>query len=184
MVRLLNDRSYYIPGNAIIYGLFEDLDGTAANKNIRVFGHGTINGSKARHWQDYGGLDLRCRILQLINAVDCNYEGITLADPPEFGPRFENFEGRENTPRNSMKWIKSITWRVNTDGTSGGHADLEDCFFATRMMAFTSVEQTSVAAFSGPTSTERLFTPNSRPLTMSRRRSAWIRGTRSSKTAT
>ena len=47
--RLHSNRSYYIPGDAVVYGTLntgQDLhDGT----NIRIWGHGTLSGDKL-HW--------------------------------------------------------------------------------------------------------------------------------------
>lgn len=55
-------KSYYIPGDAIVFGTFnntaanppietEPTADSSGNENIRVFGHGTISGGLFNHWE-------------------------------------------------------------------------------------------------------------------------------------
>jgi hypothetical protein len=61
MIPLMSNKSIYIPGDAIVYGNFTDYTRITNNdqypsSNIRMFGHGTISGSKILHyekWYDY-----------------------------------------------------------------------------------------------------------------------------------
>jgi Carbohydrate binding module (family 6) len=127
-----NDRSYYIPGDAVVYGNFGDGNDDEASRNIRVFGHGTISGSKIPHFKDLppGHLseNKKLRILALTGTQGCIFEGVTIADPPEHGIYLEY--GDENAAPNYMKWVKNITWRVNNDGGGvTGNSYIEDCFF-------------------------------------------------------
>ena len=130
---LNNDRNYYIPGDAIVYGNFGDGNGDEASRNIRVFGHGTISGSKIPHFQDLplgylAGENKKLRILAITNPVNCIFEGITVADPPEHGVYLEY--ASDTAAPSYMKWVKNINWRVNNDGGGvSGNGYIEDCFF-------------------------------------------------------
>lgn len=131
---LTNNKSYYIPGDTIIYGNLHDNNDDEVSSNIRVFGHGTISGTKIPHWQDFSAGRLpdsdhkKLRMLHLSKATNCNYEGITIADPAEHGAYIE---GREPLfAPNYIKWLKNINWRVNNDGGGvTGNSYVEDCFF-------------------------------------------------------
>lgn len=131
---LTNGKSYYIPGDAIVYGNLNDYDDNQISTNIRVFGHGTISGTKMPHYQDFAAGPLpeaehkKLRMLQLTKASNCTYEGITIADPAEHGVYIQG--GIELLPPNYIKWVKNISWRVNNDGGGvTGNGYVEDCFF-------------------------------------------------------
>ena len=131
---LANNKSYYIPGDAIVYGNFHDNDDDDISKNVRVFGHGTISGTKMPHWQDFATGPLpesehkKLRMLHLTKANNCIYEGITIADPAEHGVYIQG--GDQILGPNYIKWVKNITWRVNNDGGGvTGNGYVEDCFF-------------------------------------------------------
>lgn len=126
-------KSYYIPGDAIVYGNFNDYGNSERDENIRVFGHGTLSGEKIPHWQDPSGGEMksdrrRLRMLELTNARGCTFEGVTIANPAEHGVYIWGDEA-DYTP-NYMKWLKNISWRVNNDGGyCTGNGYVEDCFF-------------------------------------------------------
>jgi hypothetical protein len=145
---LVNGKSYYIPGDAIVYGNLSDYDDDLASKDIRVFGHGTLSGKKIPHFENFlnpdyplsfpeaelltpwrrlpPGSNGRLRMISLSKAGNCHYEGITIADPPEHGFRMIH----EGVKGNSLRWLKNLSWRVNNDAASvGGKAVVEDCFF-------------------------------------------------------
>ncbi len=131
---LTNNKNYYIPGDAIVYGNFGDYNDNLASENIRVFGHGTISGTKIPHFQDFsfGALPeaehKKLRMLQLTRAGNCKYEGITIADPAEHGAYIEGRDEHHST--NYIRWVKNISWRVNNDGGGvTGNGYVEDCFF-------------------------------------------------------
>lgn len=131
---LKNGKSYYIPGDAIVYGNFNDLDDNEDSSNIRVFGHGTISGTKIPHWRDFVGGELpeehqkKLRMLHLTKSRGCTYEGITVADPAEHGIYIQGPD--EDSAPNIIKWVKNISWRVNNDGGGvTGNGYVEDCFF-------------------------------------------------------
>jgi Carbohydrate binding module (family 6)/Bacterial Ig domain len=132
VLKLVDGKNYYIPGDAIVYGLMNDWGDGKTNSDIRVYGHGTLNGSRVPHYYFYQGppwngnySDQPMKILSIQDANNCHYEGITVADPPVFGPRIE---GSPNIKQNSMKWIKIITWRTNNDGHWVSDGITEDSF--------------------------------------------------------
>ena len=43
------NKSYYIPGDAIVYGTFSSHDEWDNGKNIHIYGHGTISGDRIPH---------------------------------------------------------------------------------------------------------------------------------------
>ena len=49
------NRSYYIPGDAVLYGTLNNNQTWGDGHDIRVFGHGTISGDKLPH-PDYAGI--------------------------------------------------------------------------------------------------------------------------------
>ncbi len=154
VLSLAENTSYYIPGDAIVYGNFKDENGlgNTPTDNVRVFGHGTLSGLKIKHFDDWSDaltddsnfeIDDKyinidedgkrrvehkyLRMLELRSSMNCTYEGLTIADQPEHGVYIN---GRpEVGDSNYIKWIKTISWRVNTDGMSiHGNSYIEDCF--------------------------------------------------------
>ena len=43
------NKRYYIPGDAIVYGTMNNNKVNSEGKNIRIFGHGTLSGDKLPH---------------------------------------------------------------------------------------------------------------------------------------
>ncbi len=133
-LRLQNGKNYYIPGDAIVYGNFHDYSDNERSKNIRVFGHGTLSGEQMDHPHDLTPPKTESdpevvlqRMLFLSRAENCVYEGITIADQAHHGVYIEG-EDRVGIP-NYIRWVKSITWRVNNDGMGvRGNGWIDDCF--------------------------------------------------------
>jgi len=142
--QLQSNKSYYIPGDAIVYGHMNTYD-TVANapwpglsENIRVFGHGTLSGAKSSHPED---MDIpfshistdegrRFRSLEMF-ATGSVVEGITFADAANHTMKM-NTRGHADPgekPANYARWLKVFTWRANGDGiTMLGNGYLEDSF--------------------------------------------------------
>lgn len=130
---LRNNKSYYLPGDAIVYGNLHDYMDDADSENIRVFGHGTLSGEKMDHWDDLVPPliddDDRhvVRMLFLTKATNCVYEGITIADQAAHGIYIEGKD--EIGQSNYIRWVKTISWRVNNDAMGvRGNSYIEDCF--------------------------------------------------------
>ena len=133
--KINSDRSYYIPGDAIVYGNFHDKDWLGVTQeNVRLFGHGTLSGTKIAHWNDWSE-ELKqidpdhslLRVYQIASAKNCVVEGITVADQAEHGIYY--YAANEDYKPNYIKWVKMISWRVNNDGMhANGNSYIEDCF--------------------------------------------------------
>jgi hypothetical protein len=138
--QLKSDKSYYIPGDAIVYGHMNTFDNDEANiwtRNARVFGHGTLSGAKSSHPEDMqppvGHLDVgvRLRTLEFVRATGCRVEGITFADSANHTCKVDSlgYADPAEKPINYARWLKVFTWRANGDGiTVKGNSYLEDCF--------------------------------------------------------
>ena len=132
-ITLQDNKSYYIPGDAIVYGNFTDINrSNNQSVNIRIFGHGTISGSKINHnsveGEAYSNDGWWNRAVYLRDAKNCHYEGITAVDPA-FHTLCIVSTVKQNYEPNTIKWAKVIAWRTNSDGTAvGGNVQMEDCF--------------------------------------------------------
>ncbi|MFK7888279.1 MAG: carbohydrate-binding protein, partial [Gammaproteobacteria bacterium] len=128
---------YYIPGDAIVYGNLNDDDDAAVSRFIRVFGHGSLSGNRIAHPDHYphetiaGNATNKFRMLDVRNARNSVYEGVTVVDQPHHGVYLN---GRLlNATENYIKWVKIIGWRVNNDGVSAeGNGHILDSFVRTQ----------------------------------------------------
>jgi autotransporter-associated beta strand protein len=124
------NKSYYIPGDAIVHAAFNNVDSGNGN-NIRIFGHGTISGERFKHWREVdpsGDLSYMQRPIHIGNASQINLEGITLADSANNSIILH--AGNNNT---WVTWVKIFTWRVNGDGGGCSSAsDVNNCFMRTQ----------------------------------------------------
>lgn len=132
---LLANRSYYIPGDTIVYGTFSSAK-WGEGKNIRIFGHGTLSGARLKH-PGYVQPAIpekehaRYRPIEIVGTTDTRVEGITIADSAYHSLMLVSpyEEGRPN----EVKWTKIFTWRANGDGINPfGNTLIEDCFIRTQ----------------------------------------------------
>lgn len=125
-----DNKQYYIPGDAIVYGNLNDKKDMRVNKNIRIFGHGTLSGEKIPHYFELPRNEIQhIAMAALANVDNCHFEGITVANPAEFGLKIDSFDGGWARKQSSIRWVKNISWRVNNDGlTATGNGLIEDCF--------------------------------------------------------
>ncbi len=129
-IPLISGRSYYIPGDAIVYGNFSDYDKTSSN--VKIYGHGLISGSKILHfksWSDYPSSEYpnseQHRGISMKKASNSHIEGVTLLDGAN-----HNIDLQSADATNSIRWIKAIGWRANSDAASvNGLVTMEDSFF-------------------------------------------------------
>lgn len=144
--QLHSDKSYYIPGDAIVYGhmnTFDKANEWEWTRNVRVFGHGTLSGAKSSHPEDmdkpYSHINTdegkRFRSLELLGTTGSTVEGITFADAANHTMKM-NTRGHaelDQKPANYARWLKVFTWRANGDGiTMLGNGYLEDSFIRTQ----------------------------------------------------
>jgi Carbohydrate binding module (family 6) len=128
----LSGKTYYIPGDALVYGNFCDGVDNVLSQNIRIYGHGTISGAKIPHYQDFAvpnSIDGKyLRLLSCDKAENVVFEGLTLANPPAHTVAIIADNNRVYAP-NRVSWCKTLSWRVNNDGiTVQGNGTLEDSF--------------------------------------------------------
>ena len=123
-------KSYYIPGDAIVYGTFNNGNATAGTyrtkgDRIKFFGYGTLSGAQFTHYlyttEPYPNFADRGIVIDL--AAECQLYGITFADGANHATRFGSTGYEEST----VSWAKLVTWRANGDGLSGAY-QVEDCF--------------------------------------------------------
>lgn len=152
--KLYPGKSYYMPGDAILYGNIGNIGVSAAGyrcngDGIRIFGYGTICGVQVPHyqnttaddtssgtpnpeypeWNAWSGTKDQGVGIQIENAWDTNITGVTSIDPANFNTKFDPYLGRTND-QGKVNWVKLHSWRVNGDGF-GGYAPVEDSFFRT-----------------------------------------------------
>ncbi len=127
--------SYYIPGDAIVYGTLSSTK-WGDGHHIRIFGHGTLSGARLKHPEyadppakekEHG----RSRPIEVAGATDTRVEGVTIADSATHSLMLIN-PFKDGHP-NEVKWTKIFTWRANGDGINPfGNTLVEDCFLRTQ----------------------------------------------------
>jgi uncharacterized repeat protein (TIGR02543 family) len=152
--KLYPGKSYYIPGDAILYGNIGNTNVPAtgyrsSGDRIRIFGYGTICGIQVPHyqntwhddtstgnpnpeyseWHAWTGVKDQGIGIVIDNAWDTTIQGVTTIDPANFNTGFGVFPGRSND-HSLVSWVKLHSWRVNGDGF-GGYSKVEDSFFRT-----------------------------------------------------
>ncbi|MFM2243030.1 MAG: hypothetical protein RLZ97_1885 [Verrucomicrobiota bacterium] len=129
------NRSYYIPGDAIVYGTFSNTRWGEAH-HVRIFGHGTLSGARLKHpgyvqpavpEKEHG----RYRPIELLGTTHTRVEGITIADSATHSLMLIH-PYKPDHP-NEIRWTKIFTWRANGDGINPfGNTLIEDCFIRTQ----------------------------------------------------
>jgi hypothetical protein len=129
------NRSYYIPGDAIVYGTLSNRT-WGDGRRIRIYGLGTLSGSRLAHPrfvkpeippQDDGKYDP----IQLVGTTDTRVEGITIADSAHHSLMLIHPYAADHP--NEVRWTKIFTWRENGDGINPfGNTLVEDCFIRTQ----------------------------------------------------
>ncbi|WP_339732817.1 DUF1080 domain-containing protein [uncultured Gimesia sp.] len=123
------NKSYYIPGDAIIYGTFHNNDEQDGH-HIRIHGHGTISGARLAHpkFAKPRQPNHSLHYCIWIEGADYNLlDGVTIADPAAQAKGFASkWVGKGPS---HIQWSKVISWRGNGDGLGAGYRGImEDCF--------------------------------------------------------
>lgn len=128
------NKTYYIPGDAIVYGTFANL--ADSGKNITLYGSGTISGVRINHPKydpefkdgDNQDSDKSWKLIWSVNCENFKVEGLSLMDAPK---HTMNLWSQKSTKKETFcNWLKIVTWRSNGDGI--GSADvINDCFLRT-----------------------------------------------------
>ena len=129
-------KSYYIPGDAVVYGTLNNGQVWSDGDHIKIFGHGTISGDRLPHPQAANPAVPNDNYwtyspIFISGAASTSVQGITIANsayhsvmlPQDYNP---------NKPTD-MTWVKIFTWRANGDGINQfGNTLVEDCFIRTQ----------------------------------------------------
>ena len=121
--KLRPGKKYYIPGDAIVYGTFNN-SGMGAGNDIKLYGYGTISGERITTPQFVTGANANdYKSVSIADGANAEINGICIADPANHSAALTGLDTK-------IRWAKAITWRANGDGF--GPVDLEeDCFLRT-----------------------------------------------------
>ena len=130
---LHQDRSYYIPGDAVVFGTLNNEE-WFGGRNVTIFGHGTLSGDKLPHpsMSDLPeGQGWRHSPIHIEGADYTTVEGITIANSAMHSIIMY---GRPDPKKQvTVRWVKIFTWRPNGDGINPFDNNLiEDCFIRTQ----------------------------------------------------
>ena len=132
-------KNYYIPGDAIVYGTFNNFNvpipgGLQSGENIKIYGYGTISGAKTTHpnYVPGGADDTEYKSIAIDNGMNVEVQGITVVDPANHSINLNAWSQRPNQSQKVtfVRWAKVISWRANGDGVGSAHV-VEDCFLRT-----------------------------------------------------
>ena len=134
------NKSYYIPGDAVVYATLNNNRDNKDGHHIHIYGHGTLSGEKYPHPHDeYPSLDedqyWTHSPIRIDGAYNVKIEGITVINSAYHSVQTDARYDPSNPT--DIKWIKVFTWRPNGDGI-GLHANglVEDCFVRTQDDSF------------------------------------------------
>ncbi len=126
-------KHYYIPGDAIVYGTFNNMDQNDGH-DIQIFGHGTLSGAHLKHPRYADPKPIRENLYDPIciaQASSTTVSGITLADSAHHSLML--FGAYIPERPTDVRWLKIFTWRGNGDGINPfGNVLIEDCFIRTQ----------------------------------------------------
>ncbi len=134
--RVHANKKYYIPGDALVHGTFNNNKIDKDGHHIKIYGHGTLSGERIPHpdcdipvapqkdyWK-YKPIDIR-------GARNTTVEGVTIVDSAMHSLMLiSNYQPDQPT---DIRWVKIFTWRRNGDGINPfGNGLIEDCFIRTQ----------------------------------------------------
>ncbi|MFH4967729.1 hypothetical protein V8G61_05935 [Gaetbulibacter sp. M240] len=133
--KILNNETYYIPGDAVVKGTMHPLNkwGKEATKNFKVYGSGTLSSEHiARHPDDDDNKSVKPFTYQ---AEGAHLEGFVVADPAFH--TFNMGHTGDESNINIYKNLKILAWRKNSDGVNAfRNSEVFDCFFRVQDDAF------------------------------------------------
>lgn len=131
---LHHNKSYYIPGDAVVYGSLYNYGKWAEGHDIRLFGCGTLSGRKLRnpsYLQPAPENFDKYHPIHIDGSRNVIVEGITIEDPAYHSVMLINAPDKEKPCL--VKWLKILGWRKNGDGINPfGNVMIEDCFIRTQ----------------------------------------------------
>lgn len=129
--KLASSKNYYIPGDAIVYGSFNNV-GVGSVANVRIYGYGTLSGDRTKHPSydpEFSGDDKTWKTIYTDNCTNFRVEGICIANPPFHSINLN--ASRSPVKQTFCHWVKIISWRGNGDGIGTAH-ETYDCFIRTQ----------------------------------------------------
>lgn len=132
--RIRANRSYYIPGDAVVHGTLSNHDEWGDGHDIRIFGYGVLSGERIDHPQIANPRPEHDRFhnpIHIAGPANTTVEGITVVDSPHHSVMLPMAYAPEK-PAN-VRWLKILAWRANGDGVNPfGNVLMEDCFIRTQ----------------------------------------------------
>ena len=128
-------RRYYIPGDALVYGSFSNHKKWDDGHDIRIFGLGTLSGSRLKH-PEFAEPRVKSNPslhnpIDIAGAANTTVEGITLADAAHHSLML--ISGYAPAQPTDVRWVKILNWRITGDRINlFGNGLLEDCFIRTQ----------------------------------------------------
>lgn len=129
-------KSYYIPGDAVVYGTLNNGQDWSDGGKIKIFGHGTLSGDMLPHPSEANPTVTSDSYwtyspIFISGATSTTVEGITIANSAYHSVMLvADYNPQRPT---DIKWTKMFTWRANGDGTNQfGNTLLEDSFIRTQ----------------------------------------------------
>jgi len=129
--KLASDKSYYIPGDAVVYGSFNNY-GIGAVSNVRIFGYGTLSGDRIKHPKhdpEFTGNENPWKPISASECTNFRVEGVCLANPAFHTLSLSAV--KSPAKQTFCHWVKIIAWRSNGDGIGSAH-ETNDCFIRTQ----------------------------------------------------
>ena len=123
-------KTYYIPGDAMLYGTLNNLDVpqgsyAATGENIYVYGYGTLSQAKISHPDYVLNSTGSYKSIEIQNGRNWSIRGVCIADPSHHSTN------GTSSSNGLYSWMKVISWRANGDGLAG-FGLTEDCFIRTQ----------------------------------------------------
>lgn len=128
------NRSYYLPGDAIVYGTMSNHGKWDDGHDIKIFGYGILSGAELTHPSYTSPPQENPELhnpIHIVGAANTSVEGITVEDSAHHSIMLvSGFQAEKPT---IIQWAKIFTWRANGDGINPfDNGLIEDCFIRTQ----------------------------------------------------
>jgi autotransporter-associated beta strand protein len=127
------NKSYYIPGDALVYGSFCNYTNWNDGSNILIFGHGTLSETPWHNPRFIAGVTNVnwYHPIEISGALNTSVEGISIADPCYHSVMM--YAAYTPGQYTLTSWVKVFGWRGNGDGYNPfGNGTISNCFLRTQ----------------------------------------------------
>lgn len=127
------NKTYYLPGDAVVYGTFNNIGQTGEARNIKIYGYGTVSGTGIMNpAYVLNANEELYKSLAINNCMNVEVQGVCFADPAFHTVNIDAWAGRADKTKQETfaRWVKVISWRGNGDGVGSAHV-VEDSFLRT-----------------------------------------------------